>query len=99
MGWRDGSRATGLGLLRVAAAGRLLTGAERADIVAPTNKSWLKEEHMVRKPTREDRFSFGLWTVGWLAADPALAVWAGVALEEFTGISSFLFEILLKIST
>ena len=25
---------------------------------------------MVRKPTREDRFSFGLWTVGWLAADP-----------------------------
>lgn len=25
---------------------------------------------MVRKPTREDKFSFGLWTVGWLAADP-----------------------------
>ena len=25
---------------------------------------------MVRKPTKEDRFSFGLWTVGWLAADP-----------------------------
>ena len=25
---------------------------------------------MVRKPTKEDKFSFGLWTVGWLAADP-----------------------------
>jgi len=25
---------------------------------------------MVRTPTKEDRFSFGLWTVGWLAADP-----------------------------
>ena len=25
---------------------------------------------MVRRPTKEDKFSFGLWTVGWLAADP-----------------------------
>ena len=25
---------------------------------------------MVRKPTPEDRFSFGLWTVGWNAVDP-----------------------------
>ncbi len=25
---------------------------------------------MVRQPTREDRFSFGLWTVGWLGVDP-----------------------------
>lgn len=25
---------------------------------------------MTRKPTPEDRFSFGLWTVGWTAADP-----------------------------
>ncbi len=25
---------------------------------------------MVRKPTKEDKFSFGLWTVGWAAADP-----------------------------
>ena len=25
---------------------------------------------MVRTPTREDRFSFGLWTVGWPGADP-----------------------------
>ena len=25
---------------------------------------------MVRKPVKEDKFSFGLWTVGWLAADP-----------------------------
>ncbi len=25
---------------------------------------------MVRKPTKEDKFSFGLWTVGWPAADP-----------------------------
>ncbi|CAM2908956.1 xylose isomerase [Actinomyces slackii] len=25
---------------------------------------------MVRKPTKEDKFSFGLWTVGWQAADP-----------------------------
>lgn len=25
---------------------------------------------MVRKPTPQDKFSFGLWTVGWLAADP-----------------------------
>ena len=25
---------------------------------------------MVVKPTREDRFSFGLWTVGWQARDP-----------------------------
>ncbi|MDO4242925.1 MAG: xylose isomerase [Actinomyces sp.] len=25
---------------------------------------------MVRTPTKEDKFSFGLWTVGWLAADP-----------------------------
>ncbi len=22
------------------------------------------------KPTREDKFSFGLWTVGWTARDP-----------------------------
>ncbi len=25
---------------------------------------------MVRKPTPEDKFSFGLWTVGWTGADP-----------------------------
>ncbi len=25
---------------------------------------------MVRKPTPEDKFSFGLWTVGWTAQDP-----------------------------
>ncbi|MDO5697789.1 MAG: xylose isomerase [Dermatophilus congolensis] len=25
---------------------------------------------MVRKPTVEDKFSFGLWTVGWLGVDP-----------------------------
>lgn len=25
---------------------------------------------MVRKPIPEDKFSFGLWTVGWLAGDP-----------------------------
>ncbi|WP_303325113.1 xylose isomerase [Actinomyces radicidentis] len=25
---------------------------------------------MVRKPTKEDKFSFGLWTVGWNAVDP-----------------------------
>ena len=25
---------------------------------------------MVRKPTKEDKFSFGLWTVGWPASDP-----------------------------
>lgn len=25
---------------------------------------------MVRKPAKEDKFSFGLWTVGWLAGDP-----------------------------
>ena len=25
---------------------------------------------MAAAPTREDRFSFGLWTVGWRAADP-----------------------------
>ncbi|AYD90759.1 xylose isomerase [Actinomyces lilanjuaniae] len=25
---------------------------------------------MVRTPTKEDRFSFGLWTVGWNAVDP-----------------------------
>ncbi|MQA11254.1 MAG: xylose isomerase [Pseudonocardiaceae bacterium] len=25
---------------------------------------------MTEKPTREDRFSFGLWTVGWQAVDP-----------------------------
>ncbi|MDA8440137.1 MAG: TIM barrel protein, partial [Propionibacterium sp.] len=25
---------------------------------------------MVRKPTPEDRFSFGLWTVGWTGTDP-----------------------------
>ena len=25
---------------------------------------------MVRKPTPEDKFSFGLWTVGWTATDP-----------------------------
>ncbi|MDA8439374.1 MAG: xylose isomerase, partial [Propionibacterium sp.] len=25
---------------------------------------------MVRKPTPEDRFSFGLWTVGWAGTDP-----------------------------
>ncbi len=25
---------------------------------------------MVRQPTKEDRFSFGLWTVGWLGVDP-----------------------------
>lgn len=24
---------------------------------------------MVRKPTRDDKFSFGLWTVGWNAQD------------------------------
>ena len=24
----------------------------------------------MRQPTREDRFSFGLWTVGWPARDP-----------------------------
>lgn len=24
----------------------------------------------MRKPTKEDKFSFGLWTVGWLANDP-----------------------------
>ncbi|MCB0907312.1 MAG: xylose isomerase, partial [Nocardioidaceae bacterium] len=24
----------------------------------------------VRKPTPEDKFSFGLWTVGWTGADP-----------------------------
>lgn len=37
---------------------------------------------MTRKPTPEDKFSFGLWTVGWLANDPfgdptrdALAPW------------------------
>ena len=37
---------------------------------------------MVRKPTPEDRFSFGLWTVGWVAQDafgsasrPALDPW------------------------
>ena len=25
---------------------------------------------MVRQPTPEDRFSFGLWTVGWTGTDP-----------------------------
>ena len=25
---------------------------------------------MTRTPTRDDRFSFGLWTVGWQARDP-----------------------------
>jgi xylose isomerase len=25
---------------------------------------------MIGQPTREDRFSFGLWTVGWPARDP-----------------------------
>ncbi|MGJ6979951.1 xylose isomerase [Aestuariimicrobium soli] len=25
---------------------------------------------MVRKPTRDDKFSFGLWTVGWTGTDP-----------------------------
>ena len=25
---------------------------------------------MAIEPTREDKFSFGLWTVGWEAADP-----------------------------
>lgn len=25
---------------------------------------------MTRRPTLEDKFSFGLWTVGWLGADP-----------------------------
>ena len=25
---------------------------------------------MTRRPTPEDQFSFGLWTVGWLGADP-----------------------------
>ncbi|MDO5747586.1 MAG: xylose isomerase [Actinomycetaceae bacterium] len=25
---------------------------------------------MVRKPTKDDRFSFGLWTIGWTGADP-----------------------------
>ena len=24
---------------------------------------------MVRKPTPEDKFAFGLWTVGWAARD------------------------------
>ena len=25
---------------------------------------------MVRKPTPDDKFSFGLWTVGWTGTDP-----------------------------
>lgn len=25
---------------------------------------------MTRKPTPEDKFSFGLWTVGWTGTDP-----------------------------
>ena len=29
-----------------------------------------EEKTVVRKPVKENKFSFGLWTVGWLAADP-----------------------------
>ena len=33
-------------------------------------QNWLKEELMVRRPTKEDKFSFGLWTVCVVADDP-----------------------------
>jgi xylose isomerase len=35
----------------------------------PANPDLDEERTMVRKPTPEDRFSFGLWTVGWPARD------------------------------
>jgi xylose isomerase len=25
---------------------------------------------MIRQPTKQDPFSFGLWTVGWIGVDP-----------------------------
>ena len=41
---------------------------------------------MVRAPQPEDRFSFGLWTVGWLGVDPfGTASRPALAPEEYAG--------------
>src|SRR6188472_3222151 len=53
--------------------------------VSQNNKT-PQETAVVRQPTPQDKFSFGLWTVGWLGVDPfGTASRPALAPEEYAG--------------